>query len=102
MFSRTLQIAVFSICTAICTPVLPGFITGQKDAQNQKKDQKQSGSDQAIRLHSDLVVLNVTVTGANGQYVSGLAPKDFFVFEDGQPQTLDSLSSEEARLPLRS
>src|SRR5215471_3794102 len=96
MFSRTLQVAAFGICTAFCTPVLPGFISDQKDTRNQKNDQKQSASDQAIRLHSDLVVLNVTVTGANGQYVSGLAPKDFFVFEDGQPQTLDSLSSDEA------
>jgi len=96
MFTRTLQVAVFGICTAVCTPVLSGFINDQKDTRNQKKDQKQSGPDGAIRLHSDLVVLNVTVTGANGQYVSGLASKDFFVFEDGEPQTLDSLSSEEA------
>jgi VWFA-related protein len=93
MFRRILQIAVISSCAAMCAPA----VSSQKDsARNQKTVQKQSGPDQAIRLHSDLVVLNVTVTGTDGQYISGLAPKDFYVFEDGQPQTLDSLTSEEA------
>lgn len=85
--------ALFGLCAVmICIPVSSGYITGQKE----KNDQKESGSDQAIRLHSDLVVVNVTVTDAKGKYASGLAPRDFFIFEDGQPQSVSSMSTEEA------
>jgi Ca-activated chloride channel family protein len=85
--------AILIVCAAmICIPVFGDSVTAQKE----RKDQKQSGTDQSIRLHSDLVVLNVTVTDDRGRYMSSLAPKDFYVFEDGQPQSIGSLSSEEA------
>ena len=76
----------------ICIPVCGGYLAGQKEGKNQKE----SGSDQAIRLHSDLVVVNATVTDAKGLYASGLAQKDFYIFEDGQPQSVGSMSTEEA------
>lgn len=40
--------------------------------------------DEVVRVHTDLVVLNVTVTDADGQYVPGLRLADFKVFEDGK------------------
>ena len=90
--------AILILCAAtICAPVITDSVTGQNQiAQKDKKNQKESTPEQAIRLHSDLVVLNVTVTDAKGRYQSGLAPKDFYIFEDGQPQTVESLTSEEA------
>jgi len=39
--------------------------------------------DDVIRVNTDLVVLNVTVTDKAGQYVKGLKPSDFKVYEDG-------------------
>src|SRR5258708_2487885 len=91
--NRLLHPAFSILCAAmICIPVSSGYVAGQKE----KKDQKEQGSDQAIRLHSDLVVVNVTVTDAKGRYANGLAPKDFWVFEDGGLQSVGSMSTEEA------
>lgn len=52
-----------------------------------------------MRVNTDLVVLNVTVTDAGGQYVPGLKLSDFKVFEDGKevpPQLISSFSVQEA------
>src|SRR5215216_5086104 len=39
--------------------------------------------DDVIRVNTDLVVLNVTVTDKAGQYVKGMKASDFKVYEDG-------------------
>ena len=57
---------------------------------------KAAGQDDIVKLHSDLVVLTVTVTDPAGQYAHGLKDKDFTVIEDGSPQTVHSFFSEEA------
>jgi Ca-activated chloride channel family protein len=49
-----------------------------------------------VRLHSDLVIVNVTVVDSEGKYAHGLTGKDFAVVEDGATQTIDSFSSDEA------
>jgi Ca-activated chloride channel family protein len=51
--------------------------------------------DDAVRVNSDLVVLNVTVTDKRGAYVHGLKRADFKVFEDGQEQTIAAFGEEE-------
>lgn len=57
---------------------------------------RQSGDDDdVVRVESDLVVLNVTVTDAQGRFVRKLRRPDFKVFEDGQEQTVTSFSVEE-------
>lgn len=40
--------------------------------------------DEVVRVNTDLVVLNVTVTDQAGQYVPGLKLADFKIFEDGK------------------
>jgi VWFA-related protein len=40
--------------------------------------------DEVVRINTDLVVLNITVTDRSGQYVSGLRRSDFKIFEDGK------------------
>jgi Ca-activated chloride channel family protein len=55
--------------------------------------------DDVIRTNTDLVVLNLTVTDKNGQYVKGLKASDFKVFEDGvevKPNMLASFSLQES------
>lgn len=49
-----------------------------------------------IRLHSDLVVVNVTVTEPSGNYAHGLRVEDFRLLEDGKPQAIDSFDAEDA------
>src|SRR5882762_11980763 len=40
--------------------------------------------DDVVRVNTDLVVLNLTVTDRAGQYVRGLRASDFKVYEDGK------------------
>ncbi|HKP47656.1 MAG TPA: VWA domain-containing protein [Pyrinomonadaceae bacterium] len=49
--------------------------------------------DDVVRVNTDLVVLNVTVTDASGQYVPGLRLADFKVFEDGKEVPAQLISS---------
>jgi Ca-activated chloride channel family protein len=44
----------------------------------------QQDDDDIIRTNTELVILNLTVTDKNGQYVPGLKRTDFTVFEDGK------------------
>ncbi|MEP6704983.1 MAG: VWA domain-containing protein, partial [Acidobacteriota bacterium] len=48
--------------------------------------------DQIVRISTDLIQIDVTVTDKNGKSVSGLGAKDFEVFENGEKQTLTSAS----------
>src|SRR5215213_7196278 len=49
--------------------------------------------DDVVRVNTDLVVLNVTVTDKTGQYVKGLKPSDFKVYEDGVEVKSDMIAS---------
>jgi VWFA-related protein len=54
-----------------------------------------SGQDlYTITVTTNLVMVPVTVTDAEGRLVSGLLPKDFSVLEDGQPQKLKFFTSD--------
>ena len=57
--------------------------------------QKQSDDDDVVRVDSDLVVLNVTVTDKLGHYVHKLTRPQFKVFEDGREQPVSLFSVEE-------
>ncbi|HEV3471053.1 MAG TPA: VWA domain-containing protein [Pyrinomonadaceae bacterium] len=56
---------------------------------------RQQDGDEVVRVNSELVVLNVTVTDREGRYVHKLARSDFRVFEDGSEQPLSLFSVEE-------
>ena len=76
-----------TLCLCLLRPATGAF----QDTKRQKpKEQDQ------IVLHSDLVVVNATVTDADGKYTHGLSAKDFVVAEDGARQTIDSFLAEEA------
>jgi len=49
--------------------------------------------DDVVRVNTDLVVLNVTVTDHAGQYVKALRAKDFKVFEDGREVPANMIAS---------
>jgi Ca-activated chloride channel homolog len=55
--------------------------------------------DDVVRVNTDLVVLNITVTDKAGQYVKGLKASDFKVYEDGvevQTNMIASFSLQES------
>ncbi|MFY9557310.1 MAG: VWA domain-containing protein [Blastocatellia bacterium] len=55
--------------------------------------------DQTIKLETDLVVVDATVTDKDGNFIRKLKAEDFALFEDGEPRNLDSFeASEEASL----
>ncbi len=51
--------------------------------------------DDVVRVDSDIVILNVTVTDSQGRFIRKLLRSDFKVFEDGREQTISSFSVEE-------
>jgi Ca-activated chloride channel family protein len=53
---------------------------------------------QRFRVGIDIVSLNVTVTGADGRYVTDLGQDDFQVYEDGIQQTVSFFSH--SQLPI--
>lgn len=61
----------------------------------QKQSDKQADDDEVVRVESNLVVLNVTVTDKQGRYVHKLAQPEFKVFEDGREQPVSLFSVEE-------
>jgi Ca-activated chloride channel family protein len=60
-----------------------------------KQDPRQRDDD-PVQLHSDLVVVNLIVSDAKGQYAHGLSAAEFRVVEDGASQQIDSFLAEEA------
>lgn len=56
---------------------------------------QQDDDDEVVRVNTELVVLNVTVTDSGGQYVHKLSHKDFKVLEDGVEQRVSLFSFEE-------
>src|SRR5581483_4580609 len=49
----------------------------------QTAEQPDTSKTQTLRVNVSLVLLNVAVTDDKGNYVTGLQPSDFEVFEDG-------------------
>src|SRR5687768_9945678 len=57
--------------------------------------QEPSEDDEVVRVNTDLVVVNVTVTDGPGKYARGLRRADFTLLEDGREQKLSSFGAEE-------
>lgn len=55
----------------------------------------QQDSDEVVRVDSDIVIVNVTVTDAAGKFVPGLKKADFKVVEDGIAQSISTFETEE-------
>ena len=77
----SLLLTSFTVCILLCA--LP-VRARQSDAQ-----------EDVVRVNTDLVVLNVTVTDGRGLYVHKLSRPDFKIFEDGREQRISLFSVEE-------
>ena len=81
-----------SLALLLAAPVLSLNLSQEKKPA---QDQRQR-DDEAVQLHSDLVVVNLIVTDAKGQYAHGLTVKDFTVLENDAAQPIDTFLAEEA------
>ena len=77
---RFLRAFLLLISAFLCITLNPSSLFAQAD-------------DEVIRVDTDLVVLNITVTDKSGQYVKGLKKSDFKIFEDGKEITPDLIAS---------
>ncbi len=84
--------------------VRPGHPSEASDAGRSQRpplsEPAPASPSEVISLHSDLVLVAVSVIGPRGEWLAGLGPEDFEVLEDGVPQQI-SFFSGEAGLPLR-
>jgi Ca-activated chloride channel family protein len=80
LHARRLQIFSFIISVLFCIPLTTSLAVAQQD-------------DDVVRVNTDLVILNITVTDKSGQYVPGLKMSDFTIFEDGKQIPADLISS---------
>jgi Ca-activated chloride channel family protein len=83
---RPLAFAALSLAAVLLAALLPSA---------HARAQKQTDDDDVVRVESDLVLLNVTVTDKMGHYVHKLARPQFKVFEDGREQPVSLFSVEE-------
>ena len=59
-------------------------------------------ADQAIRLETDLVTVDATITDKDGNFIRKLKPEDFIVYQDGQPQKIEFFEANEEAALTRS
>ena len=76
---RILQTIIALACLAVVAAPAPSVLNSAQD-------------DDVVRVNTDLVVLNITVTNKAGQYVPGLQLSDFTVFEDGKQVSPEMIS----------
>jgi Ca-activated chloride channel homolog len=75
----------------------PGALARRQDPQKPQDPQKKTEpSEEAIKVETNLIVVNATVTDALENYVSGLKIEDFKILEDTAPQRILDLTVEEA------
>lgn len=80
MFQRRIQTLLFFFPVLLCITLTPSLLFAQQD-------------DDVVRVNTDLVVLNITVTDKSGQYVPGLKISDFKILEDGHEVSPELISS---------
>ncbi len=95
MRNHTLKLPILSalLLLALLMPVLPWPARAQQSARQQEPPQG------TIRVGVNMVNIYATVRDKDKRITTGLAKEDFQIFEDGQPQTIDSFARE-VNLPL--
>ena len=79
--------------TAVSSVCIAAALVGALSAQ-----ERPTGQGFSFKTGVDLVNVSVTVTDANGHFVTGLKRDDFVVYEDGKPQEIAQFDAE--RVPV--
>jgi Ca-activated chloride channel family protein len=93
---RPHSLAVLHCCYFVTTLLLLCGLTATVFSQSQQLPSSEATRSSAISVESELVVLPVRVTDANGNVVLGLTQDAFRVLEDGRPQRLTLFRQEDA------
>jgi hypothetical protein len=72
--------------------ILSLFTPGNGQQTSPPAQQSTSDEDEVVRVTTNLVQIDVTVTDRDGRQVRDLRPEEFEVFEDGRQQTLTNFS----------
>jgi len=97
--SRTAAASLLPILATVILVTAPQGAPPQSKkspAQHSEKSHVDQSDDEHVKLHSDMVVVSVTVTDSAGQYAHGLTAGDFSVLEDNASQSLNTFFTEEA------
>lgn len=77
------------------SPLLHALLAGLLALNVSAVRAQRDDEDEVVRVNTNLVVLNVTVTDPGGHYVHKLNRADFKIFEDGREQRIGLFSVEE-------
>jgi Ca-activated chloride channel family protein len=66
----------------------------QGESQQQPPTPVELGEEDVLKIDTDLVLVDVTVTDAQGRAVKGLRPEDFKLYEDGEQRSVAFLNVE--------
>lgn len=76
----------------VLTMLLPVSVAGQQSSTPSSVPQQKQTPDDAIRVTTNLVQVDVVVTDKNGQQAADLRPEDFEIMEDGKRQKITNFS----------
>lgn len=79
-------------CAGWLWKLMPVPIVSSFSQTSEKQSPKQTDEEPILRLRSDLVTVNVSVSDKLGRFVAGLKKKDFQVYENGVLQSLEYFS----------
>ena len=85
---------VFSILLCVVCLSIPAF------AQKVKPTPPPNSDGDRIKIPTDIVTMNITVTDAYSRFVSGLKKNAFTVFDNGEPQEIEYFSDEDAPISV--
>ena len=81
-----------AFCLVLLLTASAPFAQTQKLSVRERADDKpvgrEIGEDEVLRVDTDLVLVDVLVTDAEGRPVRGLRPEDFKLYEDGEERPL--------------
>jgi hypothetical protein len=95
---RAKQIVTLVLVCVVAAPLLQG----QSPANQETKIVTQPyipNENNAIRVQSSIVDLNVVVRDAKGQLITGLTKEDFEIYDQGKKQIISSFDAELAQPP---
>jgi Ca-activated chloride channel family protein len=84
---------------ALAASILACLLTAAPRAQQQQRpapspEPVELGEEDVLKIDTDLVLVDVTVTDAEGRAVKGLKPDDFKLYEDGEERPVAFLNVE--------
>jgi Ca-activated chloride channel homolog len=85
---------------SVLTPHDIRAVAALQDGTRVTQTVRTRGSAATFRSTTNAVFVPVRVKDGDGHFIQGLTQNDFAVFEDGQPQTISSFSSEDAAFDI--